>query len=267
MIKLITSITIYLSLWWGGLMFYNNVNDEGLILKNEGYYVFDHKQGDVNGDNIIDNVYLVGKRPFGLSSGFNDNIQLVIQDGSNNKFYYINFKDDAGYNPTIFLGDFTGNKIEDILISIDSGGSGGFQYHYIYSFVNNNPIKIFDHEEFNKEYTYDVTYKNNYLVDVFSKKLNKIFTINLFYKGQDYLSEIYDNKGTLKKSIEGFANPISALYPVDVNRDGIYELLAYQRLAGQYNADGLGYVQTILKWNGDKFDLYNQYVAVFGKDL
>ena len=37
----------------------------------------------------------------------------------------IPLKQNMGYNPTIFLGDFTGNHIEDILVVSDTGGSGG----------------------------------------------------------------------------------------------------------------------------------------------
>jgi hypothetical protein len=42
--------------------------------------LLDMKQGDVNGDGIIDNVYLYGNKPEGTGS-FADNITLVIQDG------------------------------------------------------------------------------------------------------------------------------------------------------------------------------------------
>lgn len=43
-----------------------------------------------------------------------------------------------------------------------------------------------------------------------------------------------------------------------------FELLAYQKIAGRYNADSLGYVLNTLAWSGNRFGLKNQYVAIFG---
>ena len=51
---------------------------------------------------------------------------------------------------------------------------------------------------------------------------------------------------------------------MDFDSNKVYELLAYQRIAGRYNADSLGYVQNILAWKNNMFVLDNQYVAIFG---
>ena len=91
-----------------------------------------YASGDVNGDRIPDNVYLTGIKTY--DSQFIENILLEIQNGMSGEVTKIEFGDNAGYNPTIFLGDFTGNGVDDILIGINSGGSGGIMYYYIYSF-------------------------------------------------------------------------------------------------------------------------------------
>ncbi len=219
-------------------------------------------RADVNGDRIPDNVYLTGIRTPG--SPFIQNITLVIQDGLTGRFTVIPLKENAGYNPTLFLGDFTGDGVADILISIDSGGSGGIMYHYIYSFINNNARLLFDFEVYNAEFQYIVTYKDNYLVEVISQPNNVKYLLDISYKGSDYLNEIYDENGKLKQPITGFVNPLSGLYPVDFNYDGVFELLAYQKIAGRYNADGLGYVLNTLKWDNNRFVLENQNVAIWG---
>lgn len=226
-------------------------------------YVLDYKRGDVNGDLIKDNIYLVGEKPYGLNSPFVDNITLLIQDGRSKAFYKINLKENAGYNPTIFLGDFTGNKIKDILISIDSGGSGGYAFYYIYSYINNEFLKIFDHEIYNKKYTYKVIYKDNYQVEVIENNSKK-YTIDIKYKGKDYLSEIYYDNGKLKEPIEGWINPLGGLYPIDYQRDGVYEIYLIRRIAGRYNADSLGYVQTSMEWNGKMFAPFFQTLGILG---
>lgn len=219
-------------------------------------------QGDVNGDRIMDNVFLTGIRT--QDSPFTQDITLVVQDGSNGSMTDIPLRDNAGYNPSIFLGDFTANRVNDILVSIDTGGSGAIMYHYMYSFVNNMPQLIFDYNLYNEMNKYVITYKDDYKVEVISKVNNKKYTIDLSYKSKDYLSEIYDENGKLKQPISGLVNPLSGLYPVDFDSNQVYELLAYQKIAGRYNADTLGYILNTFMWKENQFILVNQNVAILG---
>ena len=202
--------------------------------------------GDVKGDRMPDNVYLTGiKTP---DSPFIQDITLIVQDGRTGKFTTVPLSENVGYNPRLFLGDFTGDGTADILISIDSGGSGAIMYHYVYSFINNIPQLIFNFNAYNEEYKYAVDYENNYKVEVISWINNKQYIIDILSRGAQYLNEIYDENGKLKSPISGFVNPLSGLYPVDFDSDNVYELLAYQKIAGRYNADSLGYVLNTLKW-------------------
>ncbi|WHX98728.1 VCBS repeat-containing protein [Neobacillus sp. DY30] len=218
--------------------------------------------GDVTGDRIPDNVYLTGiKTP---ASPFTQNITLVVQDGRTGSVNNVPLRENAGYNPTVFLGDFTGNGVKDILISIATGGSGGIMYHYIYSFVEHTPQLLFDFNLYNMQYQYEVSYQDNYKVEVVSKVNNKKYIIDISTKGPEYLNEIYDENGKLKSPITGFVNPLSGLYPVDFDSNKVYELLAYQKIAGRYNADSLGYVLNTLGWLDNRFVLQNQYVSILG---
>lgn len=92
----------------------------------DGYsaYILDYKQGDVNGDGVIDTVYLMGDKRKSSQSPFVENINLVVLDGATRRYSRVPLKENAGYNPTLFLGDFTGNRVNDIVVYIDSGGSG-----------------------------------------------------------------------------------------------------------------------------------------------
>ncbi|SER97954.1 hypothetical protein SAMN05518872_10324 [Psychrobacillus sp. OK032] len=227
--------------------------------------VIDWKIGDVTGDGTQDTVYLTGEKTEG--SPFWKNITLVILNGKTNMYETIPLKENMGYNPTIFLGDFTGNHIEDIQIVIDTGGSGGTVYAYVFAFLNGSIKQIFDTDAYNEHSKYEVNYQNHYKVIVTSSNPKKEYTLDLTYKGKDYLSEIYNADGTLKEPIEGWVDPISGLYPIDYARDGMYELLSYQEIAGRYHADGLGFVQNEWQWNGQEFVVNRQTVSIFGKDL
>jgi hypothetical protein len=220
--------------------------------------------GDVNGDRIPDNVFLTGiKTPM---SPFIQNITLVVRDGRTGRTTSVPLSENAGYNPRLFLGDFNGDGVNDILIGIDSGGSGAIMYYYIFSFINNMPQLMFDFNVYNNEYKYEVTYEDNYKVEVTSEKNNAKYIIDISLKGQDYLGEIYDENGKLKDPISGFVNPLSGLYPVDFDSNGVYELLAYQKIAGRYNADSLGYFLNTLKWEDNRFVLNNQNIAIWGSE-
>lgn len=218
-------------------------------------YIVDFKRSDVNGDKIKDNIYLLAKnRPY-----FN-NITLVIQNGVNNMCTWIPLKKNAGYSPKLYLQDYTGNGTDDILVSIETGGTGGYIHYYVYSYYNNKPKKIFDFEEFNNRYKYDVIYKDNYKVEVINLSTNIRYLIDISIEDPIHLKKIYDENGKLKNPIRGDVHDLSGLDPISVDGDEIYELIASQRISGKYLSDTLGYVQTILKWNGTQFEPAEQTI-------
>ncbi|MCT8137796.1 VCBS repeat-containing protein [Anaerobacillus sp. CMMVII] len=219
-------------------------------------------QGDVTGDKVADNVYLTGIKT--QDSPFIQNITLVVQDGRTGIYTSTALSENTGYAPSLFLGDFTGNGVSDILISIATGGSGGIMNYYMYSFIENRAKLLFNSNDYYQQYKYEVTYQDNYKVAVMSFINRKKYIIDISLRDAEYLNEIYDQNGKLKNPIKGFVNPLSGLYPVDFDLNGVYELLAYQKIAGRYNADSLGYVLNTLKWKDHSFVLDNQNVAIFG---
>ncbi|MCI3986425.1 hypothetical protein MMJ63_16330 [Bacillus vallismortis] len=221
-------------------------------------------RGDVTGDGVIDEVFLTGTQMPG--SPLWRDIMLVIHDGRIHQEQRLQLQNNMGYNPSLFLGDLTGDKIVDAVV-MDTGGSGGAIYAYIFAYLNWQFQQIFHSDVFNAEWKYSVKYQNQYKASVISHHQNEMYMLDLTYKGGEYLNEIYTAQGVLKMPIEGWVNPLSGLYPVDFDRDGTYELLAYQRIAGRYNADSLGYVQTVLKWNGRRFMLDRQNVSIVGSGL
>ncbi len=221
--------------------------------------------GDVTGDGYPDWIYLIGTKQ--TDSPYITNIQMVIKNGRTNQMQGFNLSENAGYEPTIWLGDITGNGIKDIMVVIDSGGSGGIIFAYVYSLIQGRMTKIFDSIQFNEQHPFKVQYENNYKAAVYSADPRKKYTLDLQYKGTEYLNEIYNANGTLKEPIEGWVDPVSALYPIDLARNGKYYLLAMQQIAGRYHADGLGYVENLLHWDGREFLIVRQTVAIYGENL
>jgi hypothetical protein len=196
------------------------------ILFSDDILIVDQKIGDVSGDGIPDTVYLVAEKSSYLDSPYLTNIQIIIVDGDTYKQTKINLSENSGYNPNLILLSFTNKRVKDIFVSIESGGSGGFCYYYIYSFINKNKKLLFDNYMFNNEYTYKVIYKDNYIVDIINETLKLIFSINIKYKDIGYINQLYYKNGVLKDYTYGDVLYLDNLFPVDINNDGVYELLA-----------------------------------------
>ena len=229
-------------------------------------YLLDYKSGDVTGNGEEDNVYLIGSKdnPSGI---FIENITLVVKDGATGRYTSVQLETNDGYGPSLFLADFTGDGVLDIKISIDSGGSGGLAFYYIYSFNKNQPQLIFDYQEFNQQSEYEVNYQDFYKVEVINKTLNKIYIIDISDKDTEYLAEIYYADGTLKEPIIGDVIPLGGLFPIVFSiQNDQYNLLASQRIIGRYNADGLGFIQNYLIWECDKWQVFREELALFGRE-
>ncbi len=223
------------------------------------------KVADVTGDGFPDWIFLTGVKQ--SDSPYITNITLIIRNGRTHQTSIFPLTENAGYNPTVWLGDFTGDGINDLLIQIDSGGSGGIVFAYIYSSLQGTMTKIFDSVQYNDQHTYDVRYVNNYRANIISNSPKKIYTLDLSYKGEEYLNEIYNPDGTLKQPIEGWVDPVGGIYPIDLGRNNKYALLIMQQIAGRYHADGLGYVENQLSWNGRQFENVRQTVSIYGEGL
>lgn len=210
-------------------------------------------KADVTGDGVLDSIYLTGYKAK-PSDIFIQNITLVVEDGVTKQKTFTTFANNDGYNPRIFLGDFTKDGVVDILISIDSGGSGGFGFYYMYSFKNNTETKLFDVEEFNKTYQYDVIFKEGCRVSVHSNYTKKLYIIDVSDRKDFYIEAgVYDQNCKLLKTTKGFVPGLNTLYPLATDIPGRYNLLAILKIAGLYNADTLGYIEINLAWNGSQF--------------
>ena len=155
-----------------------------------------------------------------------------------------------------------------VLVSIDSGGSGGYGYFYIYSFKNNIPRQMFDVEKYNQDHLFDVHYEDSYKVRVESPQLDLLFTIDISDKGYDYLSQYYDENGKLKQPVQGGALALGVLNPIVTNnKEFSYDLLAFQRIIGTTNSDTLGYIENLLTWNDAHFISSRLNVSIPGTKL
>lgn len=225
-----------------------------LVTSNNKVYILDTKLADVNGDGLYETLTLTGRKPYG-ENGFIEDITLNVKNSKIGLNLTVKPKDNSGYDPKLFIAMFEKDSTPGVFLSIDSGGSGGYSFNYVYSFKNNITKLIFDYDKFNEENVYTAVYEDYYKVSVKSEGKNLKGIIDLStIRDKEYLSKLYDSNGKLKEPIVGGVLSLGALSPLSLNGSNIFKLLSDQRIIGLYNADTLGYVESILECSGDKFN-------------
>ncbi|MBY3622847.1 hypothetical protein HGO21_25415 [Acinetobacter sp. CUI P1] len=89
---------------------------------------------DVNKDGVQDKIYLIGDKADEL--GYVSNINLVVVDGKTNTLKDAKISGFDGFKPEIqWIGDFNGDKANDVMFTAFSGGNNGTTDAYILSFT------------------------------------------------------------------------------------------------------------------------------------
>ena len=219
-------------------------------------------RGDLTGDGAPENLVLSGEQSAG--SAYWQNIELEITDGRTGRTARVPLAHDGGYDPQLVLGSMTARDRVDALIALETGSSGAVGLYSVVAYQNGAYQTVFDSEQYAKRMRYRVQYLDQYVVRAESENTGMAYFIDLAGKDGDYLAQLYDENGVLRQPQTGFVDPVSLLYPADVNRDGLLELVAWQKISGLYHADALGDFIGTLAWNGRAFAPTTQTVGILG---
>ena len=213
------------------------------------YNILDTLEVDVTGDDIADKIYLAGhKMPSNLPAA--KDLSVTVKSGADESLTTYWLDKVGGYQPHLFAGDFTGDKIADVYVETASGGSGGWSYHNIVSFNNSEPKELFGIKDNNAT---NITGKfvDGWEVALTNTTDGTTLTVGVSERREDYLRlGIYDKEGKVQKETQIMSAPFIKLEPIDIDNDGVYELKGMQSLSGAYRADRLAEVETILKYTG-----------------
>jgi hypothetical protein len=220
-------------------------------------FILDYKCEDVNGDNMNDKVILIGHKPFGENDLLSDKVNIIIEDGKSKKFFKLSLGElDRGFNGRIFLGDFTGDNVSDIFVSICNNESDGCPNYSLISFVNNKNKPVFNQKKFSTGLTFKIDFVDNFKVNIFNKELSKFYGLDLNGRKEEYIKHgHYNNEGELLKEVKGDSNFFEDLRPVDQDKDGNFELIGIQRLSGIQSENTIGYAKSLWKFDGKKMSL------------
>ncbi|MNI09219.1 hypothetical protein D3C73_622740 [compost metagenome] len=202
---------------------------------------------DVTGDGRKDQVSLIGTK-LDPSSPYYSKLSIVVSGEGQQQ---IVIPIEGGYNPQLQFVDFTGDKLPEIYLSTETGGSGGYTNVYIYSLKNNIPVAL----PIPAPLHITAQFKPNYIVNMTIEETGKTFPINIKDKKDEYDKAGVYNKGKVVKPITVTVNTYSELKPVDIDQNGVYELQGVQRITGLYNADTLANAYSLWKWQQDGWKL------------
>lgn len=219
---------------------------------------------DLNGDGAEETVTLTGIQ-LPDSSACQD-VTLAIADGASGETAEYPLPQDIGYGPQLWVGSLTAPNSRDVLVSMSSGGSGGLNYYTVFARQQEGYGIVFDTESYNNAFAYSVAYQDGYTVRADSLANGMSYHLSLSGREDGYLSDLYLEGGALKAPVAGGVNPLGFLYPADLDGDGVCEMIAFQRITGLYNADGLGNFVNTLAWDGESatFALRDQCVQISG---
>jgi hypothetical protein len=231
----------------------NNYRNLPESIYNTQCYIIDRQTGDVNGDQVIDTVYLIGDK---RDNFFYENLRIVIEDGRTMHQHTIPLDDkyNKAYMPWLFLGNFTDNRVDQIMVNLPVGGSGALTYYYVLSFDNNEPKVLLAPESFvgfSKNMGMEADYLDGYKALIQSTKLDQSYILDLSERKSSYEGTIYGRDNKLIKPQKGFFIDFPNLSVVRFDGREPYKLQAQNAIAGLSHADRLGYTITYWKYNAD----------------
>ena len=205
--------------------------------------IIDAKVGSITEKYNYDKVILLGTYLY-KDSSYVENVDIVIkeQDGSTitTKIPY------SGYDLELFLGDFNGDRKDEIMVRGEYGGSGGYAIAAIYDYRDGKLVEIFNPDMFSEKYVFTANYLDEYKVLVESVTLKEKYTFDISQSPTIYLNMVYDENKKVKSKEIPTVSAINGAFPIKFVSEENYYLFLRQRVIGVNNADTIGYIESFV---------------------
>lgn len=219
-----------------------------------------HKLGDVTGDGVDDDIYLISS----LDNRCEYRTYILIEEKSCGKTCKIELENE-NYKFDLSLESFIDNKKKEILVRSIVPYHGGYMRSNIFSWQAGEIVEVFNSDVFFENNKITAKYKENYRVEVLNLKINKKYIIDISENFKYYLDFVYYKNGNIKHGKERVN--ISRVY----NSYAFYELGSnvanlkiYQKILGKSDADYIGDIESQIKWEKGDFHLIEQRVISVG---
>lgn len=220
--------------------------------------IVDEVTVDVSGDGIKDTVHLLGRKRHPNDVFVHQHL-LHFTDGQTGTQRTTALGENSGaYEASLFAGDFNGDGVADLLISMPTGGSGGIIHCLLVTLSGGTSNVLFDGLNQVNGLTLNAALVDGFAMRVEAPQWGQTFSIDLGVvdtasdKAAIY-QDVYAASGKLLRPIEGFVDPIGWLEPVDLDGDGTLELVTHQAIWVLFHANTVARAKTVWRWDGSRF--------------
>lgn len=227
--------------------------------------IIDIKCGKVS-EKCGEDIIILKGTYFNEHSKFIENTKIIIKDNITEeiKEYPINAR---GYNLKIFIGKFSSNDREDILITGETGGSGGYAIAILYKYTGGELKEVFNVDNFFNKYNCKGKYLENYRIQIICASYKKQYILDISSIEKIYLDNIYGSGGKViidENPTISYPNRINIVNTLDNN---LLNLQVYERIIGINNSETLGYIKQLISFKDSETKVVDEYVISKGTDL
>jgi hypothetical protein len=224
-------------------------------------YVFDSKRVDVTGDGIADDVVLTGEKQG--KNPYVQNISVAVKDGHNNKYLMTSIGTlNTGLDPKLFIGKFSKNGSNDILVSLATGGSGGVYQYSLLTDQNNQLTALVSQKELNQGLALETQCLSELKLKIMDKNTGYTTSIDLHKGLADYeRMGIYNSKGKLLKDPMILVDGFGVLKPEYDSINGVYDLHGIQSISVGFHANSVANALSVWAIDNSHLKLLSEKVV------
>lgn len=208
---------------------------------------------DTTGDGTADTVKLIGKRT-PVDRSFFTELTLVVSDGFSGEVisYPLN---EQGRDPLLYPVDGMPHRGTLLLVSVDTGGSGGIRTSALVSFQDDKPEDFVPRDNLNAGLNAKVRFQDGFRAVITEPGTGKSVTVDIGDRRADYIRMgVYDSAGHLRKPIDGMVDGYSVFVPI-LQPNGWQVFEGRQRISGVAHADGLALLDSTWTIGANKLEL------------
>ena len=229
-----------------------NVGDEfSYIEYNHKMYVLNYMMKDVTGDEIKDMIIVIGEKEK-VDDLTANNIDLVIYEPNEKKFYQSKLKNMNGKMPKIDTYELTGDDILEIILTVnDEIGNMNVR---IVSYYNGELKEILKTKD-NRGIVFNGQFLDGFKASIKCNRFSKEAKLDLKNRKENYVTNgFYDESGRLLKNDAKITTSNFTRMEL-VQLDGYYGLQTTQRMIGFNSEDLLDEITVIWKYENGKWTI------------
>lgn len=212
-------------------------------------YVLNYMMKDVTGDGTNDMILVIGEKE-NVDDLMAHNMDLVIYEPNEERFYNLRLKNMEGTMPKLEAYDLTGDGILDVILSANN--EDGSLNVRVVTFENGDFKEIMKAKD-NKGIIFAGQFADGFKGNIKNNKYNKEVMLDLTDRKENYVTNgFYDESGRLLKT-DGKIKTTNFVSLEFVQLDGYYGIQTMQRIIGFNNEDLLDEIIVIWKYENGKW--------------